>query len=457
MKKSLAVAGALLALAGVDGAACAADEADDSLTWFGVTLYGTVDVGYTYQNRGTPLNDYYPSGLEYLLQKNSNRSVSSLSENAMSQSKVGLRGIQEFLDGWSGIFKLETGFNPLSGEVSDALKSMTQNNGVPLARQSTNGDSSRAGQPFQGAAYAGISSPKYGTLTLGRQTALLLDNILKYDPMAGAYAFSLPGYSGTAGGSGYTQDARLDNSAKYINQVGLFRAGAQFQSGIGTGSGGNAIELNLGADPLPGASLDAAYGSKKDAVLGAPLSAAQLAALPRTIAPDSAVAATVADNKSWQVNWSYLYRAARFSFGYENIQYHNPQTRLAIGAPVIGGYTIGALNNPANNNLFPSAKILQVIWTGVKYSVSSRFDLNAAWYYLNQNGYNAAARCPGGVADAGACSGRANAYSLVADYRFNRHFDAYAGLMYSHYADGLAAGYLNSWTIDPTIGGRFNF
>ena len=57
----------------------------------------------------------------------------------------------------------------------------------------------------------------------------------------------------------------------------------------------------------------------------------------------------------------------------------------------------------------------------------------------------------------GACSGRLDAYSLVADYKFDRHFDAYAGFMWSHVADGLAAGYLNSWTIDPTIGGRFNF
>jgi len=36
-------------------------------------------------------------------------------------------------------------------------------------------------------------------------------------------------------------------------------------------------------------------------------------------------------------------------------------------------------------------------------------------------------------------------------------YDAYAGFMWSHVADGLAAGYLNSWTIDPTIGARFNF
>jgi len=56
LKRYLAYAGALTALAG-SPAAYAADSTDDSLTWFGITLYGTVDIGYTYQNRGTRLND----------------------------------------------------------------------------------------------------------------------------------------------------------------------------------------------------------------------------------------------------------------------------------------------------------------------------------------------------------------------------------------------------------------
>jgi len=274
LKQFLAYASALTVLAGWANAAYAADGADESLTWFGVTLYGTVDVGYTYQNRGTPLNDYFPTGLQYLIQPSNNRSISSLSENGLSQSKIGLRGTREFLEGWAGIFKLETGFNPLSANLSDALKAITQNNGVPLANRTTQGDSSRAGQPFQGAAYGGVSSPVYGTLTVGRQNGLLLDNVLKYDPMGGSYAFSVIGYSGAAAGSGDTQDARLDNSVKYINQVGLFRIGAQFQSGGGTGSGGNATEFDLGGDFLPGLSVDAAYVNKKGAILAAPLGVA---------------------------------------------------------------------------------------------------------------------------------------------------------------------------------------
>jgi len=469
LKQFLAYASALAVLAGWANAAYAADGADESLTWFGVTLYGTVDVGYTYQNRGTPLNDYFPTGLQYLIQPSNNRSISSLSENGLSQSKIGLRGTREFLEGWAGIFKLETGFNPLSANLSDALKAITQNNGVPLANRTTQGDSSRAGQPFQGAAYGGVSSPVYGTLTVGRQNGLLLDNVLKYDPMGGSYAFSVVGESLKKESSGDTQDARLDNSVKYINQVGLFRIGAQFQSGGGTGSGGNATEFDLGGDFLPGLSVDAAYVNKKGAILAAPLGVAlarcptapafggassAVNCLPAGISSDTAVAATVSDDWTWSLDASYVYGRVKASMGYEDIHFRNPQTPLAAGSPDIGGYTLGFVNNNAYPN---GAKTLQISWLGAKCSFTKSFDLIGAWYHYNQNNYNVTAKCPGGTRDSGACSGRLDAYSLVADYKFDRRFDAYAGFMWSHVADGLAAGYLNSWTIDPTIGGRFNF
>jgi hypothetical protein len=44
----------------------------------------------------------------------------------------------------------------------------------------------------------------------------------------------------------------------------MFRVGAQFRAGAATASGGNATELELGGDFLPGPSVDAAYVNKND-------------------------------------------------------------------------------------------------------------------------------------------------------------------------------------------------
>jgi predicted porin len=464
VKKYLATAGALAALSA--NAAFAADATDDSLTWFGVTLYGTIDVGYMYQNRGTPLSDYFPVGLETMVQKNAQKSISSFSENGMSQSKIGLRGGYDFYDGWSGVFKLETHFQPLSGNLSDGVKSVVQNNGVPAANQGSNGDSNRAGQPFGGSAYAGVSNKLYGTLTFGRQNSLLVDNIAKYDPLSGSYAFSFVGYSGTYGGAGDTQDLRLDNTIKYFNQYDIFRVGFLYKI-PSAGQPGHAIQADLGADPLPGWAIDFAYANIKDEILATPASTAQFrscsatittSCLPTTIAADTAVNATVSDNFAYEVATSYQWRNVKFYGSYENIHWRNPQVPVNVGAPDIGGYTIGWVNNDA----YPQgARIFQYMWLGAKYSYDSHLDLFAAWYYILQNQYRTgpAIHCPGGIADNGACSGREAGYSLVADYKFNRHFDVYLGAMYSHLADGLASGPpgTNVFTVDPTIGGRFNF
>ena len=101
-----------------------ASTTDDSLTWHGITLYGIVDIGLQYDNHMAPISDYYPAGSGDVVQKNSNGSVTGVTPNNLSQSRVGLQGKEAlpFMD-WSAVFKLETFFNPQSGEISDALKS----------------------------------------------------------------------------------------------------------------------------------------------------------------------------------------------------------------------------------------------------------------------------------------------------------------------------------------------
>jgi hypothetical protein len=191
---------------------------DGSLTYHGITLYGTIDTGLTYQNHGAALNQNV--GLAYLISKNSNGQYFGVGPSALSASNIGLTGTEELFPGISGIFNLQTSFVPTSGKLFDGLGSIVQNNGLPVTSQTTFADSSKDGQALNTAAYAGLSSPTFGMFTYGRQSSLTLDGVLAYDPMSGSGAFSVIGFQGATAGMGDTENARLDNSLKYSLGLG---------------------------------------------------------------------------------------------------------------------------------------------------------------------------------------------------------------------------------------------
>jgi predicted porin len=256
----------LLCLAGVAHAqsstaaapAGAAPPTSTALSWRGITLYGIVDIGLQYDTHAAPFSDYFMASSADIVQKNSRRPISGATSSNLSQSRIGLQGTEPLSFGdWSGVFKLETYFNPTSGQLSDAAKSLAQNNGRALDQQSTNLDSSISGQTFQ-QSFAGLSSPTYGTLTFGRQNTVLADGIAKYDPNAASQAFSLIGLSGTAAGGGDTQDRRMDSSLKYGIKYQMFRLGAQYKFSNASNSGNSAVEISLGGD-YAGFSADAYY------------------------------------------------------------------------------------------------------------------------------------------------------------------------------------------------------
>ena len=429
---------------------------DDALTFHGITLYGTIDLGLQYQTHGAPISDYFPAGSADIVQKNSNHSITGVTPNNLSQSKIGLQGIEPVIGDWSAVFKLETFFNPQSGDLSDALKSLAQNNGRSVASgtQTTNLDSSVAGQPFQ-QAFAGVSSKIFGTLTFGRQNTLLADGIAKYDPNFASQAFSVIGLSGTTAGAGDTQDRRLDGSIKYVaTYAQMVHFGAMVKPTEGNGISNAAFEVNVGGE-YAGASIDAYYVKVHDAIGAASLSAAQVALLPGLgFSSSNSLAATISDNTSFSVMGSYNLGVARFFAGYEHISFANPSTPLPAGFDDIGGYKLAFVNNTA----FPNDKVQQVFWAGAKYKVIPSVELTAAYYGYKQNafGTGALAGCSSTV-DA-SCSGSLDGFSFDADWRLNKRFDAYAGAMYTGVHGGLANGYVFHTTdINPTIGIRFSF
>jgi predicted porin len=440
----------------------------DSLTWNGITLYGIVDIGLQYQTHGAPSSDYFPAGTEAIIQKNSNNSVTALTPNNMSQSRIGLSGNEPIPGGdWAGVFKVETYFNPTSGELSDALKSITINNGRPANQQSTNVDSSIAGQLF-GVAYAGLASPTWGSFTFGRQLTTLADGITKYDPMSASQAFSLIGFSGTAAGDGDTEDRRLDQAFKYVGKYDWLHAGALYQFGGSRGSTNTAYQFNLGADAA-GFSVDAYYAKKYNAVAASALSGAQVDALPTTscgppaatpgptcLVVNNTVAATVSDNQTYGVMASYSLSTWKFYAGYENITFENPSNPYYTGQEIIGGYKI-LVANPLNP--YPKHKVYDYGWVGVKWTPVPQLDIAAAWYAYHQNAYAATGANVGCSSNlSGTCSGTYQAASVMLDYRLTKRFDAYIGSMWSSVDGGLSNGYdLNTSTITTTTGIRFKF
>ena len=201
------------------------------LTWNGITVYGTIDGGVTWQSHGTPFNGTTVTGEEYLLQKNSNRALWGLAPSALSQSNIGIKGNEPFAPGWAFVFDLEAGFDPYSLQLANGPGAVAQNAGVPLTLQNSNADSSRAGQFYNSVGYLGVSSPTYGTLTVFRQNALTIDGVLAYDPMGGSYAFSPIGWQGITCGVGDTEDCRFSTAVKYRVDIGQFRVAALWQFG----------------------------------------------------------------------------------------------------------------------------------------------------------------------------------------------------------------------------------
>jgi predicted porin len=468
-------------------AAAAPAAQSDSLTWKGITLYGIVDIGIQYDTHSAPFSDYFPAVTGALVQKNDYDSPVGLSSNNLSQSRIGLSGNEPLWGDWAGVFRLETFFNPHSGDISDALKSVALNNGKALNTQTIGVDSSVAGQLFGGAAYLGVASPRFGSFTFGRNVTIVADGISKYDPMGAAQAFSVIGYSGTAAGGGDTEDRRLDQSIKYVGKYGPVHVGALYEFSSQPGSIDTGYQVQFGVD-LAGFSGDFYYFKKYDAISVSALSNVQVAEITNACNDDvtsitatnppppggkttpstarcyslsNSVAGTISDNKTYSVMALYNFGAVlpvKVYAGYEHIAFDNPANTLPVGTVIIGGYTLAAVNKQVGaGSTYENEKTLEVFWAGVKWNVTPDLELTGAYYGYKQNSFANGANTGCTTVKNSGCSGTENAGSLLADYRLGKRFDVYFGGMWSGVQDGLANGYINKDNIATTLGVRFKF
>jgi predicted porin len=464
LNKFLTSAAAVALLAGA-----AAARADDSVTVNGITFYGTIDMGLAYDSHGVP-NSAIGSVSSYsLVQKQSNHANFGVTENGLSQSKIGLKGAEDLGDGWTALFKLETGISPAGGSITDGLKSLTENNGYTVAGNSAHptayigyntagADSSHAGQAFNRAAYVGVSNDKYGTLTFGRQYSLQNDLVGAYDPMYGSYAYALIGFSGTAAGSGSTEDSRWNNAVKYLYSYGPVRIGGEYTpSGTVAARNDTGLGADIGFD-YAGLSVDGVYVHKKDEVSASPLTAANvLTAEAAGLSPSNTLNGSVFDSTSYSVAAKYKFNSQlTFLAGFEYIEEKNPSSPLPNGVSDIGGYQL-----LVNNNSLTGEKDLTYVWGGARYMATSKLEVVGAYYYLHQNDFASAATqasaCNVSESLSGACSGDEHVFSVMADYHFSKKFDVYGGVMYSLVLGSQDNGFIHNNNLAPSVGVRYTF
>jgi predicted porin len=471
---------------------------DCTLTWHGVTVYGAYDIGLGWVSHGLPENGYNYEG-ESLVNRNGYQHRFVVAPNNLSQTGLGIRGREKFAPGWSVVFNASTGINPQSGLLANASKTDIINNGLPRASYSIAIDGARAGQPFNDEYYAGVSSTHFGTLTFGRQRALGTDAMLPYDPAGGAYAFSYIGYNGTMAGGGDTEDTRWDDALKYRLDLGPVHFGAMYK--LADGSAGcysasatwtaatctpesahnNAWGFDLGGhagkvsadfvfqhynqaisvlNPLLGPqSLSAPYQSTTDSINTNPINGGPGLG-PNLIDPNDTVYGIVTDNNAAMLAVKYSGERFKLFAGYEYIWLNNPSNPLGVGASDQGGYILSGVED---NNL-DSERLLNIWWTGAKYTYRSKTDFTFAWYQQRQNDFRVPPTCTPQSFRA-SCAGTLNEGSLYADHHFTKRFDGFAGIAYSYVSGGLAIAiphgpgvpYNSDNNFAPTIGGRFTF
>jgi predicted porin len=448
-----------LAAVGFTVAAHAADLADvltapalkdplpDTLTWNGITLFGTVDVGYGYSSIGAPINPNNgflnanvwsdPAGY---------KAISTLQASGIAFSSVGLKIDENIGNGWKVIGQLDTGFDPLSGQLDDLCKSIVQNNGKPGNQQNVWFDSSRCGQVINGQFFGGVSNPTYGTLTFGRQNPLALDTIGAYDPLTGNFSFLQLG-SSWGGASGSSEANKWDNSVKYLYQTGPAHAGLMYSQGSqDSGLHGQGYGLDAGVT-WNGFSFDATYTMAKDQLVGFgyDVNGCGVAGTPSC----STIAAAAANNSAWAIMGRYAYdftsgakgqplNKLTFFAGFQDDTYTNPSDPVSVGDTTNGGYVIGEVFNTSYTY---GHKQRQTAWIGAKYELGP-WAFTAGYYYAYQPYYAVTATsvyCAGETASN--CSGAIHTASATVVYTFSKHLDVYAGLTWSEVTGGQAFGF----------------
>lgn len=411
MKKTLF---ALAALSAVTGIA----HADSS-----VELYGVLDVAVGTVSHSYNIDPTFPGGVNPVSATKAANSVTGMLSGGIQDSRWGLRGSEDLGQGLKAIFTLESGINLPTGALNSAATALTTNNVTSTSSVQTTSaaNSSLNGQLFNRQAWVGLSDATYGTVKLGRNYAPIYDIAVDYDPVQNAQLFSPIGFSGTlGGGGGVSENTRQDNSVKYSNKIGQVNFGAMYKMGnqAGSFSAQSAYAFNLGYEDAK-FGVQAAYQNATDALkTGTAGSTSALAS------PANSLNVTAYNTSAWFLAAKYkVTTEGTIKVGYERYTLKAASDTVnATTLPVIYGFATNTSTGGVSSYA-GADQPTDIYFIGGDYNLTSALNLAAGYYLQKPAAYSNKI----GVTN--------TYYSFLADYKFSKRTDVYAGLMFSNFSD----------------------
>jgi predicted porin len=460
---------------------------DCPLSAYGVTVYGSISAGGGYLEHTAPFNGNSTTGIPYMISKFSRGGAWQWAPMPLNTDNIGIKVREEFYPGWAFIGDVNMGFDPFGPDIINGPKALIQNNGKFLYQQSTNSDSSRAGQFDNSRGYFGIDTKSYGTLTVGRQVPFTYDATSTYDPMSGGNAFTPIGFSSTyTNGLGITELARYNTSAKYLINYPVadkanIRAGAMGQFGDYSqyNSSTGAYQVDVGADYY-GFSADVIYSYAQNSISLSNYTFTTSTSIPTGVNIGDNLKGTLANVTGVLAGAKYKWDIVTIYGGYAWYSYANPSNNYPGGLQNVMGTGYSVLPGQVASPQYFKNKVQQVGWFGAKVGVRPDLDLIGGVYEISQNNYwsyasfgsrskpnpictvnNTVTIGPQKVYLQGSqntyCAGTLYAVSGLIDWRPWKRVDVFAGIMYSTWDGGIASGSINTRNIDPTVGIRLSF
>jgi predicted porin len=327
-----------------------------------VTLYGVIDEGIDFTNN---------SG---------GHQVYEMTSGYAQGSRWGVKGTEDLGGGLSGVFQLENGFNASTGALA------------------------QGGRGFGRQAFVGLSSERFGTVTLGRQYDSVVDYLAQTTANGnwGGYLFSHP----------YDNDNtdntfRVNNTIKYASPTfSGFSFGGTYSFSNDTGFANNRA-LSVGAQYTVGGWLFAA--AYLHANNPATTSGGAIASAGGSLGADGNFVSSKLQIFGAGVN--YTVGSATVGFAYTNTRIDQPTANVGY---LSGAETIQPIAGPLAGGTLTSLKFQNFEFNG-KYQFTPAFFVGAEYVYTLER-YDATT---------GSVKPGIHTVGLMADYNLSKRTDVY--------------------------------